>query len=66
LRDRSVAELRAVRARKAAGLESMGIETVLDLLMHYPRRYIDRRHQSEIASLGEDEEAMVTATVQRA
>ena len=26
----------------------MGIETVLDLLMHYPRRYVDRRHQSEI------------------
>ncbi len=44
----------------------MGIETVLDLLMHYPRRYIDRRHQSEIAALCEDEEAMVTATVQRA
>lgn len=65
LADKSVRELRAVKARKATGLESMGIETVLDLLMHYPRRYIDRRHQSEIGALVEDDEAMVTATVRR-
>jgi ATP-dependent DNA helicase RecG len=65
LGDKSVAELRSVKTRKAAGLSSMGIESVLDLLMHYPRRYIDRRHQSEIGALAEDEEAMVTATVRR-
>jgi len=65
LADKSVRELRAVKARKATGLESMGIETVLDLLMHYPRRYIDRRNQSDIAGLVEDDEAMVTATVRR-
>ena len=55
LQDKGVTELRRVKARKAAGLESMGIETVLDLLMHYPRRYIDRRHQSEIGALAEDD-----------
>ena len=65
LGNKGVIELRSVKARKAAGLESMGIETVLDLLMHYPRRYIDRRHQSEIAALAENDEAMVTATVRR-
>src|SRR5271166_4774356 len=65
LANKGIAELRSVKARKAAGLEAMEIETVLDLLMHYPRRYIDRRHQSEIAALAEDEEAMVTATVRR-
>ncbi|MGO9879488.1 MAG: ATP-dependent DNA helicase RecG [Acidimicrobiales bacterium] len=65
LQDKRVTELRAVKARKAAGLEQMGIETVLDLLMHYPRRWIDRRRQSEIGMLVEDEEAMVTATVRR-
>ena len=65
LGNKEVIELRSVKARKATGLESMGIETVLDLLMHYPRRYIDRRHQSEVAALAEDEEAMVTATVRR-
>jgi ATP-dependent DNA helicase RecG len=66
LADKSVRELRSVKASKATGLEAMGIETVLDLLMHYPRRFIDRRRQSEIAALVEDEEAMVTATVRRA
>ncbi len=66
LANKSVSELRSVKARKAAGLEAMEIETVLDLLMHYPRRYVDRRHQSEIVALAEDEEAMVTATVRRA
>ena len=65
LGNKGVIELRSVKARKAEGLESMGIGTVLDLLMHYPRRYIDRRRQSEIAALAEDEEAMVTATVRR-
>jgi ATP-dependent DNA helicase RecG len=65
LQGKNVSELRAVKARKAAGLEAMGIETVLDLLMCYPRRYIDRRHQSEIAALVEDEEAMVSAAVRR-
>jgi ATP-dependent DNA helicase RecG len=65
LHEKGVSELRAVKARKASGLEAMGIETVLDLLMHYPRRYIDRRRQSEIGELAEGEEAMVTATVRR-
>ena len=65
LEAKSVSELRSVKARKVAGLASMGIESVLDLLMHYPRRYIDRRRQSEIGALAEDEEAMVTATVRR-
>ena len=55
LGDKGVVELRSVKARKAAGLASMGIESVLDLLMHYPRRYVDRRHQSEIGVLAEDE-----------
>ena len=54
-----------MKPRKVAGLASMGVESVLDLLMHYPRRYIDRRHQSEISALEEDDEAVVPATVRR-
>jgi len=61
-----VSELSSVPPRKRAGLRSMGIETVLDLLTHYPRRYVDRRNAADIASLEEDEEAMVTGTVVRA
>ncbi len=44
----------------------MGIETVLDLLTHYPRRYVDRTNASSIGELEEGEEAMVTGTVVRA
>ncbi len=43
----------------------MGIETVLDLLQHYPRRYHDRTKRAEIAELAEGEEATVFAEVQR-
>ncbi len=41
------------------------IETVLDLLVHYPRRYHDRTHQSDIADLAVGEEATIVAEVQR-
>jgi ATP-dependent DNA helicase RecG len=61
-----VSELKAVKGRKAAGLREMEIESVLDLLTHYPRRYVDRTNQSEIAALEEGDEAVVTANVVRA
>src|SRR5947208_15325911 len=41
------------------------IETVLDLLTHYPRRYIDRTQQATIRDLKVGDEAMVLATVKR-
>jgi ATP-dependent DNA helicase RecG len=43
----------------------MGITSVLDLVTHYPRRYIDRTNQASIADLVEGDEAMVLATVRR-
>ena len=60
-----VSELKGVGEKKAEGLEAMGIRTVLDLLTHYPRRYLDRTRQESIAGLKEHEEAMVLATVKR-
>ena len=60
-----VSELKGVGDKKAEGLEVMGIKTVLDLLTHYPRRYLDRTRQESIAGLKEAEEAMVLATVKR-
>ncbi|HVL05095.1 MAG TPA: ATP-dependent DNA helicase RecG [Acidimicrobiales bacterium] len=60
-----VTELKGVGEKKAEGLEAMGIRTVLDLLTHYPRRYLDRTRQESIAGLKEQEEAMVLATVKR-
>src|SRR2546423_8556986 len=43
----------------------MEIETVLDLLTHYPRRYLDRTQQATIRDLTVGDEAMVLATVKR-
>ncbi len=60
-----VAELKGVGQRRADALAVMGIETVLDLLTHYPRRYLDRTRQASIVELKEHEEAMVLATVKR-
>ena len=61
----SVSELRGVGTRHAIGLAAMGIESVLDLLMHYPRRYLDRTRQVRIADIRIGEEAVVLAKVAR-
>ena len=60
-----VAALEGVGAKRLAGLEEMGIATVLDLLTHYPRRYLDRSNQVSIRELAVGEEALVLATVKR-
>ncbi len=62
----AVTELAGVGAKKAQGLAAVGITTVLDLLMHYPRRYVDRTNQARIADLALGEEAMVLGRVRRA
>ncbi|MGH9115318.1 MAG: ATP-dependent DNA helicase RecG [Acidimicrobiales bacterium] len=61
-----VERLRNVGPKHRDALAAMGIETVLDLLTHYPRRYIDRTNQADIADLVEGDEAMVLATVRKA
>ncbi len=60
-----VDRLKRVGPRHAGALAAMGITSVLDLLTHYPRRYLDRTNQASIADLAEGEEAMVLATVRR-
>jgi ATP-dependent DNA helicase RecG len=45
--------------------DALGIETVGQLLHHYPRRYIDRSTVSTIRGLREGEAATVIATVRR-
>ncbi len=63
LAEKSVAELRGVGPKRVESLASIGVETVLDLLMYYPRRYIDRTEQMQIEELVPGDEAMVLATV---
>ncbi|HVF75182.1 MAG TPA: ATP-dependent DNA helicase RecG [Acidimicrobiales bacterium] len=61
----AVTELRGVGAKRADALKEVGIETVYDLLTHYPRRYVDRTAQVAIGELAVGEEAMVVAEVKR-
>ena len=49
LRRHDVAELRGIGPRKREALAALDVETVLDLLTLYPRRYIDRTNETTIA-----------------
>jgi ATP-dependent DNA helicase RecG len=60
-----VTTLTGVGPKKAEGLAAVAILTVADLVMHYPRRYIDRTRQASIAELALGEEAMVLGRVRR-
>ncbi len=58
-----VTVLRGVGAGVAADLTELGVTTVLDLVTHYPRRYIDGTRMVTIDRLAEGEKATVLATV---
>ena len=58
--------LESVSERKAGRLAELGVESVLDLLTTYPRRYIDRTRQADISGLQEGDEAAVLASVHSA
>lgn len=60
-----VARLNGVGPKKQEGLRGLEVESLLDLLTHYPRRYIDRTKEARIADLVEGEEASVFVTVRR-
>ncbi len=60
-----VTRLKGVGAKKAASLAEAGITTVLDMLTHYPRRYIDRTKEASIASLAEGEEGLVLVRIEQ-
>ncbi|MFW2513413.1 ATP-dependent DNA helicase RecG [Demequina sp. SO4-13] len=53
-------------ARTAGGLKKLGLETVEDLLRHYPRRYGSPGERSEIAALANGEHVTVMAEVRSA
>ncbi|MET0627119.1 MAG: ATP-dependent DNA helicase RecG [Acidimicrobiia bacterium] len=63
LAGRPVTDLRAVGDKLRVGLAEMGITSVLDLLEHYPRRYVDRTQRAEIAELAVGDEATIDAEV---
>ncbi len=63
--DIGVATLKGVGPVKAKALHSIGIDTVLDLLSTYPRRWVDRTNEARVADLRVGEEALVLVTVRR-
>ena len=60
-----VSVLNGVGAAAARDLAELGIESVLDLLTHYPRRYIDGTRLVPIAELAEGDKVSVLAEVVR-
>jgi ATP-dependent DNA helicase RecG len=61
-----VAELHGVGPARAKALAHLDVHTVLDLLTHYPRRYLDRTREARVADLVPGEEAMVLGRVRSA
>jgi ATP-dependent DNA helicase RecG len=60
-----VSVLEKVKPRKAVRLREWGVESVLDLLMTFPRRYIDRTMKADVSGLEVGSEAAILAEVQR-
>ncbi len=58
-----VGRLKGVGERKRESLASVGIDTVLDLLTTYPRRWVDRTNEARVADLEAGTEALVLVSV---
>jgi ATP-dependent DNA helicase RecG len=65
LRELELSVLAGVGPKLSDRLEEVGLRTILDLLQHYPRRYIDRSRRAAIGDLTVGEEATVFGVVQR-
>ena len=63
LRDIPLERLKGVGPALEKRLADMDLHNVLDLLQHYPRRWIDRTKKTDIAELAVGEEATVFAEV---
>ncbi|MCZ6633935.1 MAG: ATP-dependent DNA helicase RecG [bacterium] len=58
-----VATLRGIGAKREALLKEVGIETVADLLLYLPARYVDRSCEEGIANLPLEQEVTVVGEV---
>jgi ATP-dependent DNA helicase RecG len=65
LRDIEITRITGVTPRLEERLGLLGIHNVLELVEHYPRRYLDRTKKSDIADLRVGEEATVFAEVRK-
>ncbi len=60
-----VEKLSGVGPKTSKSLKTAEIASVLDLLMHYPRRYIDRTREATIANLPVGEQGMVLVEIMK-
>jgi ATP-dependent DNA helicase RecG len=58
--------LKGVGERKREALHTLGVETVLDVLTTYPRRWVDRTNEARVADLVPGQEALVLVEVRSA
>ncbi len=58
-----VTRLKGVGERKQASLAAVGVESVLDLLTTYPRRWVDRTNEARVRDLVPGAEALVLVSV---
>ena len=58
-----VIRLKGVGDKKQAALREVDVETVLDLLTTYPRRWVDRTNEARVSDLVPGKEALVLVTV---
>ena len=58
-----VERIKGVGDKRRAALHEVGVETVLDLLTTYPRRWIDRSNEARVGDLVPGTEALVLVTV---
>ena len=58
-----IERLKGVGDKKREALVSQGVESVLDLLMTYPRRWVDRTNEARVGDLIPGQEALVLVTV---
>jgi ATP-dependent DNA helicase RecG len=60
-----VDQIKTVGPTHQEALAEMGISTILDLVTFYPRRWLDRTNQADIADLVDGDQAMVLAVVRK-
>ena len=65
LEDRPLTDLHGVGKQTSASLSKVGINTILDLISYYPRRYIDRSKEATVDSLQTNEEGMVLVNIEK-
>ena len=60
----SVDRLQGIGPERRASLHEVQIESVLDLLTHYPRRYVDRSRAAKVSEVTPGQEVMVVGDIE--